>query len=616
MDTSIKSGHSFTDDKMSRGSPSQDLQPQTPKVAPAMPKGPYQQGKNSTLRYGITDIPRWWECVLLGLQHFLTMLGSTILIPLIIVPAMGGTTNDLAKVINTCFFAGGINTLVQTIVGGRLPIVQGGSFAYITPALAIAGTIQTTMTFESDHDRFLYTMRVFQGGIIGSSFFIIAAGALGFFTVCMRFISPLTIAANISVLGLALYGAGFPSVGACVQLGLVQIVLLLAFSLYMRRLKIFGMPIFAMFPVILAIGITWLYAYIMTVAGVYDDSKPETQQSCTTWASNNGNVLSEASWFRVPYPGQWGAPIFTSTGVFTMLAGAVPVTLESLGDYFASAQLSNAPPPPPDVIGRAVGAEGVCCCISGVLGTTTGSSAYAENVGAIGITGVGSRRVIQTGAGIIIVISVIGKFGALFASIPNAMVAGLFCVMFSLISGVGLSNLQHIDLNSSRNLLILGFGLYMGLSIPDYFSTYTAAHGHGPINTGDQDFNNVMNSIFSTAAAVTLIITLFLDNTVPGGKRERGLHIWEELMASLGGGEWWEDEYMEKIYGWPFGLTPKWRRFKAKCINKMLSFVPARIRNFFSKKDKKEKDVKQPAPQLETAPTLEPIRTASGEEAA
>jgi hypothetical protein len=29
-----------------------------------------------------------------------------------------------------------------------------------------------------------------------------------------------------------------------------------------------------------------------------------------------------------------------------------------------------------------------------------------------------------------------GKFGALFASIPNAMVAGLFCVMFSLISGV------------------------------------------------------------------------------------------------------------------------------------------------------------------------------------
>lgn len=37
-----------------------------------------------------------------------------------------------------------------------------------------------------------------------------------------------------------------------------------------------------------------------------------------------------------------------------------------------------------------------------------------------------------------------------------------------------------------------------------------------------------MNSIFSTAAAVTLIITLLLDNTVYGTKRERGLHVWEE----------------------------------------------------------------------------------------
>ncbi len=51
----------------------------------------------------------------------------------------------MAKVINTCFFAGGINTLVQTVIGGRMPIVQGGSFAYITPCLAIAAMIKSTM---------------------------------------------------------------------------------------------------------------------------------------------------------------------------------------------------------------------------------------------------------------------------------------------------------------------------------------------------------------------------------------------------------------------------------------------------------------------------------------
>lgn len=52
--------------------------------------------------------------------------------------------------------------------------------------------------------------------------------------------------------------------------------------------------------------------------------------------------------------------------------------------------------------------------------------------------------------------------------------------------------------------------------MPDYFTKYTAANGHGPVNTGSQGFNDIANSVFTTAAAVSLIVTLFLDNTVPG----------------------------------------------------------------------------------------------------
>jgi hypothetical protein len=33
--------------------------------------------------------------------------------------------------------------------------VQGGSFAYISPVLAIAAQIKATHTFASDHERFL-----------------------------------------------------------------------------------------------------------------------------------------------------------------------------------------------------------------------------------------------------------------------------------------------------------------------------------------------------------------------------------------------------------------------------------------------------------------------------
>ncbi|KAL6752083.1 hypothetical protein V8C86DRAFT_3141522 [Haematococcus lacustris] len=73
------------------------------------------------LRYTVKDIPPAWVCVLLGFQHYLTFLGSTVLIPHLLVPAMGGNNEDMARVIQTIFFVSGINTLLQTTIGDRLP---------------------------------------------------------------------------------------------------------------------------------------------------------------------------------------------------------------------------------------------------------------------------------------------------------------------------------------------------------------------------------------------------------------------------------------------------------------------------------------------------------------
>ena len=45
-------------------------------------------------------------------------------------------------------------------------------------------------------------------------------------------------------------------------------------------------------------------------------------------------------------------------------------------------------------------------------------------------------------------------------------------------------------MNSPRNIFITGFGLYMSLSIPDYFTTYMTANNNGPINTSSVEFNS------------------------------------------------------------------------------------------------------------------------------
>ena len=46
---------------------------------------------------------------------------------------------------------------------------------------------------------------------------------------------------------------------------------------------------------------------------------------------------------------------------------------------------------------------------------------------------------------------------------------------------VGLSNLQHVNFNSGRNLFIIGFSLFNGLAIPQWVKT-----NPGAIKTGEQ----------------------------------------------------------------------------------------------------------------------------------
>ena len=55
---------------------------------------------------------------------------------------------------------------------------------------------------------------------------------------------------------------------------------------------------------------------------------------------------------------------------------------------------------------------------------------------------VGSRRVLQTTGILMILLGIFGKFGAVFITIPEPVIGGMFLVMFGMIAAVGISNLQ------------------------------------------------------------------------------------------------------------------------------------------------------------------------------
>ncbi|MBT3663317.1 MAG: purine/pyrimidine permease [Candidatus Marinimicrobia bacterium] len=457
--------------------------------------------KKTSLLYGINDNPPPLETIILGFQHYLTMFGSTVAIPLLLAPALG-ITDPVQKgwLIATMFFVSGITTLIQTIWGNRLPIVQGGTFSLLAPTFAICGMAAlANVGWE-------VRMQHVQGAIIAGSVFEIIVGASGMVGRLLKYVGPITIAPTIALIGLALFKFGAPEAGRHWPIGGLTIFLIILFSQYLRSKN----RTFELYPILLAIVTAWVVSGIFTVLGIF----PEGHPSHTSLEN-----LSNAPWFRIPYPFQWGFPQFGVAAIVGMFAGYIASIVESIGDYYACARLSGAPMPGKETINRGITFEGIGCFIAGVFGTGNGTTSYSENIGAIGLTRVGSRRVVQAGAVVMILLGTVSKFGALFTTIPQPIVGGMYCAMFGMITAVGLSNLQFVDLNSTRNLFILGFAFFMGLSIPEYFI-------QNPLQLEPVWLANIFNTLGSTGMAVGAFSALILDNTIPGTDEERGLKAW------------------------------------------------------------------------------------------
>ncbi|KAK3440012.1 hypothetical protein EUGRSUZ_B00347 [Eucalyptus grandis] len=501
------------------------------------------------VHFCITSPPPWPEAILLGFQHFLVMLSTSVIIPTALVPQMGGRNEEKAEVIQTLLFVAGINTLQQTFFGTRLPAVIGGSYTFVPTTISII--LAGRFSDNSDPvERFKRIMRAIQGSLIVASTLQIVLGFSGLWRNVTRFLSPLSAVPLVALVGFGLYELGFPGVAKCVEIGLPELVILVFVSQYMPHVYKTEKKIYDKFSVIFSIVIVWIYAHLLTVGGAYNNAAPKTQTSCRT---DRAGLINAAPWIRVPYPFQWGAPSFDAGEAFAMMMASFVALVESTGAFMAVARYASATHLPPSVLSRGVGWQGVGILISGLFGTVTGSSVSVENAGLLGLTRVGSRRVVQIAAGFMIFFSILGKFGAVFASIPAPIFAALYCLFFAYVGSVGLSFLQYCNLNSFRTKFILGFSVFMGLSIPQYFNEYTAINGYGPVHTGGRWFNDIVNVPLSSEPFVAGCIAYFLDNTLHRKdgtvRKERGKHWWDKFRSFKG------DTRSEEFYSLPFNLN-------------------------------------------------------------
>ncbi|XP_030336363.1 solute carrier family 23 member 1-like isoform X2 [Strigops habroptila] len=498
-------------------------------------EGRYMGHSGSKLAYTVMDVPPWYLCILLGIQHFLTALGSLIAIPLILSKELC-LQHDLltqSHLISTIFFVSGICTLLQVLFGVRLPIIQGGTFAFLTPTLAMlslpkwkcpAWTQNATLVNVSSPE-FIEVwqtrMRELQGAIIVASCFQIFVGFSGLIGFLMRFIGPLTIAPTITLVALPLFDSAGDEAGQHWGIAFMTISFIVLFSQYLKDVPV-PLPsyqggkkchlspvyLFQIFPVLMGLSLSWLLCYVLTVTNVLPADPTAYGHLART--DTRGDVLSQAPWFRLPYPGQWGVPTVSLAGIFGILAGVISSMVESVGDYYACARLAGAPPPPKHAISRGIGVEGIGCLLAGAWGTGNGTTSYSENVGALGIT-------------------------------------------------------KYTDMNSSRNIFIFGFSVFAGLTVPNWANKNTTL-----LETGIIQLDQVIQVLLTTGMFVGGLLGFILDNTIPGTQEERGLLAWKHSHE----GEADISQLISKVYDLPFGIgtkycTVSWFRYLPTCPKRL-----------------------------------------------
>ncbi|CAI6005899.1 unnamed protein product [Closterium sp. NIES-65] len=525
-----------------------------------MPLEEGMEERTGVMNYEMRERPEAGWMVAYALQHMIALIANVIVFPMILVPAMGGSDLDKAAVIQSVMMVTGVATTLHVLLGTRLPLVQGSSLVYLAPAIIVANSPHNLTADPSQ--RFSLTMRETMGAVIVASLLQVVAGYSGFMSLLIELINPVVVAPTIMAVGLSFLSYGFPVIGRCVAIGLPELILIVIFALYLRRVSFWGSRFFQIHAISLGLAITWLYALVLTLAGVYSypdcspsaiypSSSPCFQKqalmaSCRTDASS---VLSDAKWVAPPYPFQYGMPIFRWESMCVMLLPALISTIDSVSNYHATSLLVAVRPPTGGVVGRGIGMEGIASVLAGMWGTGGGATTLTENIHLVAVTRMGSRVTIIVGSAFLVFFSLFGKVGALFASMPPVMIGGLLTIMAAMAASLGLSSLRYAEMGSSRNLLITGLALFLSLSVPDYFKTYTASNGHGPINTSSSGLNFVLNSLLALPMAIAFMVAFFLDNTVPGTATERGLYVWSGRKAARA------DPLMHEDYDLPFGLS-------------------------------------------------------------
>ena len=396
-----------------------------------------------------------------GLQHVLAMYAGAVAVPIIVAQAMHLSAEQLIHLINADLFTCGIATLIQTLgfwkVGARIPMIQGVTFASVTPMVVI-GT---------------------QGGMTAIYGAIIVAGLFTFlvapyFSRLIRLFPPVVTGTIITIIGITLlpvsvrwitgYGKPTsPEFASPMSLFLAFATLAIVIIVY-RYCKGFLSNISVLIGLI---GGT----IIATILGVADFSKVAT-----------------ADWVGFITPFSFGYPTFDVGAIISMIIVMFVVMVETTGDCVAIGEIVDKPMGRKG-LARCLRADGLSTMLGGIFNSFP-YTAFAQNVGLLAVTRAKSRFVVAVSGLILVVLGLVPKMAAIVACIPNSVLGGAGIAMFGMIIASGIRALSKVNFEGNYNLMLVAVSIGMSmvtLTEPNFyhnFPSWTAVILHSGITLG------------------------------------------------------------------------------------------------------------------------------------
>ncbi len=380
-----------------------------------------------------------------GLQHVLAMYAGAVAVPLIIAAAAGLTQAQTAFLINADLFTCGIATLLQTLgiwkIGIKIPVIQGVTFAAVTPMVIMAKTGGMTLIF---------------GSVIVAGLFTFLAAP--FFSRLIRFFPPIVTGTIITIIGVSLLpvgvnwaagGVGNKNYGSLSYIMIAAIVLL-AILLINRFFKGFVSHI----AVLLGLLVGLVVAIPMGLV--------------------NFSGVAEADWIGITTPFFFGYPTFELGAIIAMILVMLVVMVESTGDFLAIGELVDKKIGQEELT-AGLRADGLATALGGVFNAFP-YTAFAQNVGLVALTGVKSRFVVATSGLILVILGLFPKMATIIASLPTPVLGGAGIAMFGIVAATGIKTLAKVDFEKNvHNLFIVAISIGIGLIpvvAPNFFKLF------------------------------------------------------------------------------------------------------------------------------------------------